>query len=134
VTGAHFRFEEGKVVEWSAADGEETLTELFAIDEQARYLGELALVDAGSPIYTSGLVFHNILFDENAASHIAFGSSYSGGISGGDEMNPEAYRAAGGNVSAVHSDVMIGAPDVRVTGVTRGGASVPIMENGVWML
>lgn len=134
VIGARFRFEEGKVIEWSAEEGEETLTELFSVDEHARYLGELALVDAGSPIYKSGLVFHNTLFDENAACHIAFGSSYPGGIPGGNEMNPEEYRAAGGNVSAVHSDVMIGSPDVDVTGVTRSGSSVPIMENGAWML
>ena len=134
VTGARFRFEEGRVIEWSAEDGEETLTALFAIDEQARYLGELALVDSGSPIYQSGLVFHNILFDENAACHIAFGSSYPGGIPGGDEMSPEDYRAAGGNVSAVHSDVMIGSPDVDVIGVTLDGSSVPVLENGAWML
>jgi len=134
VTGARFRFEEGKVVEWSAEDGEETLTALFAIDEQARYLGELALVDTGSPIYRSGLVFHNILLDENASCHIAFGSSYPGGIPGGEEMNPEEYRAAGGNFSAVHSDVMIGAPEVDVIGVTRDSSSVPIMTNGAWML
>ena len=132
VLGARFRFEEGTVVEWSATEGEETLTELFAIDEQARHLGELALVDAQSPIYKSGLVFHNTLFDENAACHIAFGSSYPGGIPGGDDMNPEEYRAAGGNVSAIHLDVMIGSPEVDVIGVTRDGRSVPIMEKGIW--
>ncbi len=134
VTDACFRFEEGKVIEWSADDGQETLTELFATDEQARYLGELALVDAGSPIYESGLVFHNILFDENAACHIAFGSSYPGGIPGGNEMNTKEYRAAGGNVSAVHSDVMIGSPEVRVIGLTCDDQTVPIMEDGVWLI
>jgi aminopeptidase len=132
VLGARFRFEEGRAVEWSATEGEETLTELFAIDDEACRLGELALVDAESPIYKSGLVFHNILFDENAACHIAFGSSYPGGISGGDDMDPDVYRAAGGNVSAVHSDVMIGSPDVDVIGIGRDGQSIPLMAKGLW--
>ena len=36
--------------------------------------GELALVDASSRVGDTGLVFRNTLFDENAASHIAWGA------------------------------------------------------------
>ena len=46
-------------------------------DEGARRLGEVALVPHSSPIASSGLLFFNTLFDENAASHIALGQAYS---------------------------------------------------------
>ena len=47
----------------------------IASDEGAARLGEVALVDGHSAVAETGLVFYDTLFDENAASHIAFGSS-----------------------------------------------------------
>ena len=71
------RFEAGRIVEAQAATGEEVLAKVLDTDEGARRLGEVALVPHSSPIATSGLLFFNTLFDENAASHIALGQAYS---------------------------------------------------------
>jgi aminopeptidase len=134
VTGARFRFEDGRMVECSAESGQETLEQFFEVDEGSRYLGEVALVDTLSPIFQSGLVFHNTLLDENAACHIAFGSAYPGCIPGGDEMDDETFRRSGGNRSVQHADVMIGGPEVAVSGERKGGGSVDIIRDGLWKL
>ena len=64
-------------------------------DEGARRLGEVALVPHSSPIFKSGLVFFNTLFDENAACHIAIGQCYSECFVGGVEAYTRGDRGAG---------------------------------------
>lgn len=46
---------------------------MFAMDDGAAMLGEVALVPKKSPINQSGLMFFNTLFDENACCHVAAG-------------------------------------------------------------
>ena len=79
----------------------------------ASRLGELALLDSTSRIGQAGRSYGLTLLDENAVGHIAFGSSYGG------TRAPDAdrARARGLNRSAIHVDVMIGAPEQEVTGV-----------------
>ena len=36
------------------------------------------------------------------------------------------------NDSAIHEDVMIGAPDTRITGLTKDGREVLIFDGGEW--
>ncbi|MFW5814996.1 MAG: aminopeptidase [Spirochaetota bacterium] len=134
VEGAWLRFEEGRVVECGATAGGSTLDRYFELDERARYVGELALVDADSPIYRSGLVFYNTLFDENAACHIALGSSYPKCLRDGETLSPDEYRAAGANTSTLHTDFMIGSPQVTVTGIRGDGNEVPIIGGGAFQL
>ena len=42
----------------------------------AARLGEVALVDGSSPVGRAGRVFGDVLFDENATCHIAWGGAY----------------------------------------------------------
>ena len=128
------RFEGGKVVEHGAAQNADLLGELLDSDEGARRIGEVALVPASSPINRSGLLFYNTLFDENAACHIAFGASYPGTTQGGKDLDEDALFARGMNKSAIHEDVMVGAEDTDITGLTRDGRTVQIFKNGEWVL
>lgn len=125
-------FRDGRVTEYSAARGEALLGQLLDTDEGARHIGEIALVPASSPINRRGVLFYNTLFDENAACHIAFGQGYPGTVKGGASMTKEQLLAHGVNDSIVHEDVMVGAPDLSVTGTTKSGETVTIFENGEW--
>jgi aminopeptidase len=134
VEGLELRFENGKVVEANAKTGAEIIREQLAMDEQAPYLAEVALVDGSSAIKKTGLIFHDTLFDENAACHIAYGSGFPETIDGGSELSREELLARGVNVAGVHTDFMIGAPDVDVVGLDADGAETPIIHGDAWQL
>ena len=118
------------MVDYGADENKDALDDYFNICPQARYLGEVALVDAKSPIFKSGLVFHCILYDENASSHIALGSGYPMGVPGGLTMNQDQLKEVGSNVSLVHTDFMIGSPEVEVWGKTMSGEKLLLMKDG----
>ncbi len=130
VHGAYFRFVDGECVEYRAEEGQEVLAQHFAIDEGAKRLGEVALVDVRSPVNQAGVVFHETLFDENAVCHIAFGQAYPSGVRGGAEMTASELAALGVNVSDTHLDVMIGAETMDVFGMCADGRIVQIMAQG----
>lgn len=125
-------FEDGKVVEAHAEIGEEHLHNLLDTDENARYLGEIALVPHSSPISQSGRLFLNTLYDENASCHIALGSAYRFSIAGGEEMSEEEFQAAGGNSSLIHTDFMVGSGEMDIDGITKDGKAEPVMRAGEW--
>ncbi len=132
IEGIHVRFERGRIVELKATKGEEVLKKLIETDDGARRLGEVALVPHSSPIASSGLVFFNTLFDENAASHIALGQAYSGCLRDGDKLTPDQLAAKGVNDSLIHVDWMIGSDKLDIDGVTDTGAVEPLMRQGEW--
>ncbi len=134
IKGFHVTFRNGRVEEYGAEENEALLGELLGTDEGARHIGEVALVPASSPINRSGAIFYNTLFDENAACHIAFGASYPGTTRGGEALDKAQLEARGMNQSVLHEDVMIGAADSRITGLTRAGDTVPLFEGGEWVL
>jgi aminopeptidase len=131
VEGLELRLSGGEVVEARATHGEAAVRTDLALDEGARRLGEVALVDASSRVGEAGVIFHNTLFDENAAAHIAWGQAIPwalDGVPAGDQA------AAGLNDSGTHVDFMVGAPEVEVDGIEPGGAAVPILRGGGWQL
>ncbi|HZP74165.1 MAG TPA: aminopeptidase [Gaiellaceae bacterium] len=47
------------------------------------------------------------------------------------DLGPDELRERGINVSAVHTDFMIGGPEVSVDGITKDGDTVPILREDV---
>ncbi|MBS1515665.1 MAG: aminopeptidase [Bacteroidetes bacterium] len=129
--GIWFEFKDGKVVNFGADNNVEILEKYFKIDEGASYLGEVALVDGYSKVFESGLIFNSILYDENAACHIALGRGFTSCLSNGDELtNNEKMKAGGCNFSLVHTDFMIGSHEINVKGYTQSGEETAIITNG----
>ena len=132
ISGIEVIFEKGEIVEAKADEGEEVFLQLIDTDEGARRLGEVALVPHSSPISSSGLLFYNTLYDENASCHIALGQCYSKCFKGDIGKDPEAVIKAGGNSSNIHVDWMIGSGELDIDGVTKEGEKTPVMRKGEW--
>ncbi len=126
IRGLRVRFEAGKAVEVDADENAEALRSQLAVDEGALSLGELALVDRQGRIGPLDTVFYDTLLDENAASHVAFGSGFPFLVE-----EPDAGRV---NTSGTHIDFMVGSPELEVDGVTAAGERVPVLRNGDWQI
>ncbi|MGB8314502.1 MAG: aminopeptidase [Aestuariivirga sp.] len=133
IDGISVRFENGRIVDSHAEKGAAAFAKMIDTDEGGRRLGEVALVPHSSPISASGIVFNNTLFDENAASHIAVGQSYTETIAGGQAMTPAERAARGANTSFIHEDWMIGSGDIDVDGVLQDDSVEPLMRRGEWV-
>ena len=125
-------FKDGKVVDYKAEEGYDTLKELLESDEGSKYLGEVALVPFDSPISNSNIIFYNTLFDENAACHLAFGKAYPTCIVNGDNLTTEELINKGANDSIIHVDFMIGTKDLDITGITSDNKEMKIFTKGNW--
>ncbi len=134
VHGLELDFEGGEIVDVRATSGLDAVRAQMETDPGARRLGEVALVDGESRVRRTGLTFQNTLFDENAACHIAYGQGIHASLPNGGELDEHELEELGYNDSTVHTDLMIGGPEVDVVGVTHDGAEVPIITDDLWVL
>jgi aminopeptidase len=126
VKGLEVRFEAGRIVDVRADEGADVINGQLASDETAPFLGEIALVDGTSRVGQTGLTFFDTLFDENATCHIAYGSAYAEAVEG--------EPGEGVNVSTVHTDFMVGGPEIAVDALLLDGTVVPLLRDDVWQL
>jgi aminopeptidase len=126
VEGLQLTVKDGRIVDVQADRGAAVVRGQLETDDRAAYFGELALVDGTSRVGQTGVTFFDTLYDENATCHIAYGF----GI-------PEAFAGQppeGMNVSNVHTDFMVGGPELAVDGITKDGKRVPILREELWQL
>ena len=126
VEGLRLTVQDGKIVDVHADKGADVVRGQLEADENAAYFGELALVDGSSRVGQTGITFFDTLYDENATCHIAYGFGV-----------PEVFDGEpdeGMNVSTVHTDFMVGGPELSVDGVTKDGTHIPIIREDLWQL
>ena len=132
VTDMSLRFENGRVVDASATEGEAWLRQMLATDDGASMVGEIALVPAHNRLSELDLTFFHGLFDENVSSHMALGNGITGVVRGSEKLTADERRAAGMSTSIVHNDFTIGGPEIDVWGVLKDGREEPLMVGGTW--
>ncbi len=127
-------FKDGKIVDYSAKVGYDTLKGLIETDEGTLSIGEVALIGKNSPIAESGILYYNTLFDENASCHFAIGEAYPSTIKNGTKLSMEELKERGYNESLEHVDFMIGTKDLEIIGITLDGKEVPVFKDGEWVI
>ncbi len=123
-------FKDGRIIDYTAKKGLDTLKELIESDEGSHYLGEVALVPYDSPISKSNILFFNTLYDENASCHLAIGRAYPSCLENGEKMSEEELEKHGVNYSIVHEDFMFGTSDLQITGITHDGKEITVFKDG----
>jgi aminopeptidase len=126
VRGLELTFEQGRAVRVEAESGAEIVRSHFATIENADRLGELALVTKESRVGQSGTLFYDVLFDENATCHIAYGAGLPFLVDGEPDD--------GFNVANMHVDFMVGGPELEVDAVLADGTAVPLIRKEEWQL
>lgn len=135
VEHVRLEFKEGKVVACTAERGQDVMDRFLAVDEGARYLGEVALVGEDSPIARSNRIFNSILYDENASCHLALGAGYPSCLANAHELSTEEkLLEAGCNRSLVHTDFMVGSADMDIDAKTVDGEVIAIMRKGMFVI
>lgn len=123
-------FKDGRIVDFTAKVGYDTLKSLIETDEGSHYLGEVALVPYDSPISQSNILFYNTLFDENASCHLAIGRAYPINIKDSEKLSKEELEARGMNDSITHVDFMFGTKDLEIIGITHDGREIMVFKDG----
>jgi aminopeptidase len=126
IEGLQLTVKDGKIVDVQADKGAGIVRGQLEIDDRAGYLGELALVDGTSRVGQTHTTFFDTLYDENATCHIAYGFGV-----------PEVFDGEPGegmNISGIHTDFMVGGPELSVDGITQDGTTIPILREDVWQL
>ncbi len=132
IDGFTLTFENGKIVKAQAEQGNDLLQQLLQNDKGSSYLGELALVPHESPISSSGILFYNTLFDENASNHLAIGEAYPTCVEGARDLEESQLQALGLNTSITHEDFMIGSGEMDIDGERKDGTIEAIFRKGNW--
>lgn len=125
---------DGTITGATASRGEEEVRAQFELIPRSRHLGEVAIVDADSAVAATGLVYKDMLYDENVGSHVAWGMGYTSAMDGTLALSPEQRVSEGLNQSDTHVDIVIGSPEVQIDGIHADGSVVPVTRGNEFVL
>jgi len=134
VEGLELDVHDGEINGVRADHGELAVQKQFELIPRSRHFGEVAIVDQDSAVARTGLVFKDMLFDENVGSHIAWGMGYPTSFRGALEQSAEERIASGLNQAATHVDIVIGSPEVQIDGIHADGSVVPVTRGNEFVL
>ncbi|MEE8524123.1 MAG: aminopeptidase [Thermoanaerobaculia bacterium] len=126
-------FRQGRVETFDASEGKQAFASWLDAEEDARFLGELALVGRDSAIARCGLYFDKTLLDENAGAHVALGQGFPLALAGGEVMSKRELERQGCNLSGTHTDVTFGSARVSVVATRSRRGKVVLLDCGRWI-
>jgi aminopeptidase len=126
VRGLELTFEEGRAVKVEAESGADLVRSHFETIDNADRLGEVALVTGESRVGQAGKLFYDVLYDENSTCHIAYGAALPFVLDGEPDD--------GFNLANIHTDFMVGGPELEVDAVLADGTDVPLIRSEEWQL
>lgn len=114
IEGIHLKFEGGKIIEYSAKEGQDALTKIIETDEGSHRLGEVAL---GMNNGIQKVLKHPLFVEKVGGTlHIAIGASYANCYDTNKKSLDEYVAEGVMNKSAQHVDIVT---DFRPGGVGR---------------
>ncbi len=125
---------DGTITEVTASRGEAEVQKQFELIPRSRHLGEVAIVDSDSRVATTGLVYKDMLYDENVGSHIAWGMGYPAAFEGALQLSAEERIDSGLNQANTHVDIVVGSPEVQIDGIHADGSVVPVTRGDEFVL
>ena len=125
---------DGTITGVTASRGEAEVQKQFELIPRSRHLGEVAIVDSDSRVATTGLVYKDMLYDENVGSHIAWGMGYPAAFDGALQLSPEERIDSGLNQADTHVDIVVGSPEVQIDGIHADGSVVPVTRGDEFVL
>jgi aminopeptidase len=134
VEGLELELHDGTITGATASRGEAEVQQQFEVIPRSRHLGEVAIVDRDSAVARTGLVYKDMLFDENVGSHIAWGMGFPSSLPGALDQSEEERVASGLNQANTHVDIVIGSPEVQIDGIHADSSVVPITRGDEFVL
>ncbi len=137
VKGVRLEFKDGRAVQATAAQGQEFLRKMLAMDRGAAQIGEFSLTDRRFSKIDKFMA--DILFDENFGGkygncHVAVGSSYADTFAGDvRKLDKKLKEKLGYNESALHWD-LINTEDKTVHATLQGGKKILLYQKGQFCL
>lgn len=128
----YLEFKNGKVCNFKAKKGNDILEEILKSTKTINMLGEVALVPYNSLISSSGILFYETLYDENASCHLALGSAYSECLKNIKNKTDKELQSIGLNRCNNHIDFMIGTKDLNIKAITFDNKEVDIFVKGIF--
>ena len=125
---------DGTITGVTASRGEAEVQKQFELIPRSRHLGEVAIVDSDSRVATTGLVYKDMLYDENVGSHIAWGMGLPAAFDGALPLSPEERIDSGLNQADTHVDIVVGSPEVQIDGIHADGSVVPVTRGDEFVL
>ncbi|MFW5841810.1 MAG: aminopeptidase [Bacillota bacterium] len=127
-------FKDGKITKLKTTkQDEQIIKRLLSIDEGAAYLGEISLIEPHSMLDELNTTFNHRLLDQTKGSYLTLGNANRRTLKSSRTLNKEGLLEAGLNQSKIRLDLTIHKDNLDVTGITKDGTSIPLMEDGTFL-
>jgi aminopeptidase len=127
-------FNDGKITKLKTTkQDQQMIKRLLSIDEGAAYLGEISLSEPNALFAELNTTFNHRLLDQTRGCYLTLGNANRRALKNSRTLNKEGLIEAGLNQSKIRLDLIIHQDNLDVTGITKDGTHIPLMEDGSFL-